>query len=199
MAEEKKDIPVSERPDEQKSQAVTQQSAQPQQSAPQQQSPQSQIAALMQQLTVAQAIAVKEKNRSEELANLVNRMQADFDNYRKRNAEINKKQKEDGMVSVFEKVIPVLDVLKQAISMITDEKVAEGVKMIYRQITEMLSGFGVTEIPALGEQFDPNLHNAIMQVKVKDPDKVNMVVEVFQKGYRMGERIIRHSVVKVAK
>ena len=161
--------------------------------------PQAQVAALMQQLSVAQAIATKEKTRSEELSNLVNRMQADFDNYRKRNADINKKQKEDGMVVVIEKVIPVLDVLKQAISMITDEKVAEGVKMIYRQITEMLAAFGVAEIPALGEQFDPNLHNAIMQVKVKDPDKVNTIVEVFQKGYRMGDRIIRHSVVKVAK
>lgn len=158
-----------------------------------------QLAQLSQQVAVAQAIAIKEKSRSEELSNLVSRMQADFDNYRKRNAEINKKQKEDGMVAVIEKVVPVLDVLKQAVAMITDEKVAEGVKMIYRQITEMLTGFGVTEIPALGEQFDPNLHNAIMQVKVKDPDKVNMVVEVFQKGYRMGDRIIRHSVVKVAK
>ena len=160
---------------------------------------QAQIAALTQQLSVAQAIATKEKTRSEELSNLVNRMQADFDNYRKRNADLNKKQKEDGMVVIIEKVIPVLDVLKQAITMITDEKVAEGVKMIYRQITEMLSSFGVTEIPALGEQFDPNLHNAIMQVKVKEPEKVNTVVEVFQKGYRMGDRIIRHSVVKVAK
>ena len=169
------------------------------QTAAGQPNPQQQMAALMQKLTVAQAIAVKEKNRSEELSNLVNRMQADFDNYRKRNAELNKKQKEDGMVEVIEKVIPVLDVLKQAITMIPDEKVAEGIKMIYRQISEMLSNLGVSEIPALGEQFDPNLHNAIMQVKVKDPDKVNMVVEVFQKGYRMGERIIRHSVVKVAK
>ncbi|WP_251612459.1 nucleotide exchange factor GrpE [Pumilibacter muris] len=184
MAEEMKEVPVQERSDDAKAQ---------------QQNAQAQLSALMQQLAVAQTIATKERNRSEELANLVNRMQADFDNYRKRNAELNKKQKEDGMVAVIEKVIPVLDVLKQAISMITDEKVAEGVKMIYRQITEMLSNFGVSEIPALGEQFDPNLHNAIMQVKVKDPDKVNMVVEVFQKGYRMGERIIRHSVVKVAK
>ena len=158
-----------------------------------------QITQLSQQLAIAQAVAAKEKTRSEELGNLVTRMQADFDNYRKRNAELNKKQKEDGIVSVIEKVVPVLDVLKQAIAMITDEKVAEGVKMIYRQITEMLTSFGVTEIPALGEQFDPNLHNAIMQVKVKDADKVNMVVEVFQKGYRMGDRIIRHSVVKVAK
>ena len=184
MAEEMKEVPVQERSDDAKAQL---------------QNAQTQLSALMQQLAVAQTIATKERNRSEELANLVNRMQADFDNYRKRNAELNKKQKEDGMVAVIEKVIPVLDVLKQAISMITDEKVAEGVKMIYRQITEMLSNFGVSEIPALGEQFDPNLHNAIMQVKVKDPDKVNMVVEVFQKGYRMGERIIRHSVVKVAK
>lgn len=211
MAEEKKDVPVQERSEAQNvppqqaapTQPPPQQGApqQPPQQPPQQQqvSAQAQLAALMQQLTVAQAIAVKEKNRSEELANLVNRMQADFDNYRKRNAELNKKQKEDGMVAVIEKVIPVLDVLKQAISMISDEKVAEGVKMIYRQINEMLSGFGVSEIPALGEQFDPNLHNAIMQVKVKDADKVNMVVEVFQKGYRMGDRIIRHSVVKVAK
>lgn len=204
MAEEKKEI-THERTEEPKTppvQQTAQQQTAPQQNAPPPQSPQSpqaQMAALMQQLGVAQAIAVKEKNRSEELANLVNRMQADFDNYRKRNAELNKKQKEDGIVAVIEKVVPVLDVLKQAIAMIPDEKVAEGVKMIYRQITEMLSGFGVSEIPALGEPFDPNLHNAIMQVKVKDPEMVNKVVEVFQKGYRMGDRIIRHSVVKVAK
>ena len=71
--------------------------------------------------------------------------------------------------------------------------------MIYRKITDMLASINVTEIPALGEQFDPNLHNAIQQVKVKDPTKVNMVVEVYQKGYRMGDRVIRHSVVTVAK
>lgn len=193
MAEEKKDTPVTQ----------TAQTAQPAQTAPPaagtQDDIKAQLAAYAQQLAITQAVAVKEKNRSEELANLVNRMQADFDNYRKRNAETNKRQKEDGMVAVIEKVVPVLDVLKQAIAMITDEKVAEGVKMIYRQLTEMLTSMGVTEIPALGEQFDPNLHNAIMQVKVKDADKVNMVVEVFQKGYRMGDRIIRHSVVKVAK
>ena len=88
--------------------------------------------------------------------------------------------------------------MKQAIQSIPDEKVADGVKMIYRQIVDVLSAFGVEEIPALGEQFDPNLHNAVMQVKTTDPSKANMVVEVFNKGYRMGERILRHSVVKVA-
>ena len=178
MAEEVKDIPATQERSE---------------------DPKLQLAAAMQQLAVAQAVAVKERNRCEELPNLVNRMQADFDNYRKRNAELNRKQKEDGMVAVIEKIVPVLDVLKQAISMITDEKVAEGVKMIYRQITELLGQFGVTEIPALGLPFDPTVHNAIMQVKVKDADKVGLVVEVFNKGYRMGERLLRPSIVKVAK
>ncbi|MDE6028971.1 MAG: nucleotide exchange factor GrpE [Clostridiales bacterium] len=159
---------------------------------------QNQIAAVSQQLTIAQAIAVKEKARSEELSNLVNRMQADFDNYRKRMNESNKKLKEDGMCAVLEKIIPELDVLKQAIQTITDEKIAEGVKMIYRRIVDVLSSFGVEEIPALGQQFDPNLHNAVMQTKTNDPSKVNMIVEVYNKGYKLGDRILRHSVVRVA-
>lgn len=159
---------------------------------------QNQIATVTQQLSIAQAIAVKEKARSEELSNLVNRMQADFDNYRKRMNENNKRLKEDGICAVLERLIPELDVLKQAIQTITDDKVAEGVKMIYRQILEILTSFGVEEIPALGEQFDPNLHNAVMQVKTADPTKVNMIVEVYNKGYKLGERILRHSVVKVA-
>lgn len=181
MAEEKKELPLVELKQEEYK-AI-----------------QAQISNLTQQVQIGQTVATKEKSRSEELANLVTRMQADFDNYRKRTNETNKRMKEEGIIEVVEKLIPILDVLKQAILMIQDEKVADGVKMIYRQITEMLASFNVTEIPALGEQFDPNLHNAIMQVKVKDADKVNMVVEVFQKGYRMGERVIRHSVVKVAK
>lgn len=159
---------------------------------------QNQIAAVTQQLSIAQAIAVKEKARSEELSNLVNRMQADFDNYRKRMNEGNKKLKEDGMCAVLEKIIPELDVLKQAIQTITDEKIAEGVKMIYRRIVDVLTSFGVEEIPALGQQFDPNLHNAVMQTKTNDPSKVNMIVEVYNKGYKLGDRILRHSVVRVA-
>ena len=158
-----------------------------------------QVNGLAQQLQIAQTVATKEKSRSEELSNLVVRMQADFDNYRKRNNEQMKHNKEDGIVDVVEKLLPVLDNVNIAILMIQDEKVAEGVKMIYRQIVEVMGAFGITEIPALGEQFDPNLHNAVQQVKVKDSSKVNMVVEVLQKGYRMGDRVIRHSVVTVAK
>ncbi len=159
---------------------------------------QAQLATVTQQLSIAQAIAVKEKSRSEELSNLVNRMQADFDNYRKRVNEGNKRLKEDGICAVLERLIPELDVLKQAIQTIPDDKVAEGVKMIYRQVLDILTTFGVEEIPALGEQFDPNLHNAVMQVKVNDPKKIGMIVEVYNKGYKLGDRILRHSVVKVA-
>lgn len=159
---------------------------------------QAQLATVTQQLSIAQAIAVKEKSRSEELSNLVNRMQADFDNYRKRVNEGNSRLKEDGICAVLEKLIPELDVLKQAIQTISDDKVAEGVKMIYRQVLDILTAFKVEEIPALGEQFDPNLHNAVMQVKTSDPTKVGMIVEVYNKGYKLGERILRHSVVKVA-
>lgn len=159
---------------------------------------QNQLATVAQQLSIAQAIAVKEKARSEELSNLVNRMQADFDNYRKRMNDNNKKLKEDGICTVLERLIPELDVLKQAIQTIPDEKVAEGVKMIYRQIVDILTAFGVEEIPALGMQFDPNLHNAVMQTKTNDPSKVNMIVEVYNKGYKMGDRILRHSIVRVA-
>lgn len=158
---------------------------------------QSQISNLNQQLSVAQAIANKEKSRSEELNNLTSRLQADFDNYRKRTAENAKKLKEDGIVDVVEKVIPLLDTFKQAILLTTDEAVMKGLKMIYKQFNDMLSALGITEIEALGKEFDPNLHNAIMQVKVKDPANINIIVEVFQKGFKMGDRIIRHSVVKV--
>lgn len=159
---------------------------------------QDRMAAVSQQLGIAQAIAVKEKSRSEELSNLVNRMQADFDNYRKRVNDGNKKLKEDGICAVLERIIPELDVLKQAIQSINDEKIAEGVKMIYRRIVDVLTSFGVEEIPALGQQFDPNLHNAVMRTKTTDSSKVNMVVEVYNKGYRLGDRILRHSVVRVA-
>ena len=70
--------------------------------------------------------------------------------------------------------------------------------MIYRRMIDVLTSFGVEEIPALGQQFDPNLHNAVMQTKTTDPSKVNMIVEVYNKGYKLGDRILRHSVVRVA-
>lgn len=156
-----------------------------------------QIEELSGKLAEAEAMIEKNAARAEEQNNVLLRLQADFDNYRKRTADQTKKIREDGAVDVLMKFIPVLDVVNQALAMITDEKVAEGVRMIYNQLNELLGSYGVTEIDALGKEFDPNLHSAMMQVSVQNPDQVGVVVEVFQKGYQMEGRILRHSVVKV--
>ncbi|MCL2234275.1 MAG: nucleotide exchange factor GrpE [Firmicutes bacterium] len=155
------------------------------------------VAQLAQSLEVSQIAINKEKERTAEMSNLATRMQADFDNYRKRTKEAEARLKEDGIVDVFAKILPCLDTFKHGIKHINDDAIADGLKMIYRQFNDTIASFGVTEVPALGEQFDPNLHDAVMRVKVKDPENINIVVEVFKKGYKLGDRVIRHSVVKV--
>ncbi len=157
------------------------------------------IEELNSRLDAAECEKAKLNARLRDLNTVYVRMQSDFDNYRKRTAEQLKNAKSEGAADVITKTIPLLDVIEQALRMITDEKVAEGVSMINRQLLDLLSGFGVTEIPALGKAFDPQIHNAILQVQVEDPDLDGKVIEVFQKGYRMGDKIIRHSVVKVAR
>lgn len=157
----------------------------------------------IEKLNAQLAEALSENNRINSRLMDINtvyvRLQSDFDNYRKRMTEQVKNAKSEGAAEVIAKIIPVLDVINQALQMITDEKVAEGVQMINRQILDLLANFGVTEIPALGKPFDPEIHNAILQVNVENQDLDGQVIEVFQKGYRMGDKIIRHSVVKVAR
>jgi len=158
---------------------------------------QEQIDGLALRAEIAEAIAEKLKSRAEELDRLNTRLQGDFDNHRKRTAEQAKKLKEDGAAEVIEKMVPLVDTLERAIAMMRDESTAEGLKMVLKQYLGVLADFGVTEIPALGEPFDPALHNAVASGAVKKQKQVNTVVEVFQKGYRIGERILRHSMVKV--
>ena len=157
------------------------------------------IAELEAKLAAAISEKEKESGRAKDVNGMYVRLQADFDNYRKRTNDQLGKAKEDGIAEAMAKVIPTLDVIGQALQMITDEKVAEGVQMINRQLLGVLTAFGVTEIPSLGKEFDPGIHNAILQVKADKPEAAGRVIEVFQKGYRMGDRILRHSVVKVAR
>ena len=157
------------------------------------------IAELESKLSAAVSDKEKESGKVRDFNTMYVRLQSDFDNYRKRTNEQLKKAKDDGVADAMTKVIPALDVIGQALQMITDEKVAEGVRMIERQLCDVLAGFGVTEIPALGKPFDPELHNAILQVEAEKPEAAGKVIEVFQKGYAMGDRILRHSVVKVAR
>ncbi len=140
-----------------------------------------------------------DKKRADEMTALAQRLQAEFDNYRKRNLDLSKRIREDATVEVLTKFLPLTDVISQALTMISDENVKKGVVMIQDEITKILLGYGVEEIEAEGKPFDPRLHEAIMQVPAKTEEEVDTVNQVFQKGYKMGDKVIRASKVIINK
>ena len=130
------------------------------------------------------------------------RLLAEYDNYQKRTQKEKAARYADAVVDTVEKLLPIGDNLERALKteVSTEEavKFKEGVEMVMKQFADCLEKLGVTPIKAEGEQFDPNLHNAVMHV---DDDSVddNTVVEDFMKGYiYKNERVVRHSMVKVA-
>lgn len=126
------------------------------------------------------------------------RMLAEYDNFRKRVQKEKEGFYADGMAEAVEKLLPVLDNLERAASAeATDvQSVLDGVKKVLSQADEIFAKLGVSEIPAKGEKFDPELHNAVMHEENEDFDE-NTVSDVFLKGYKLGDKVIRHSVVKV--
>lgn len=140
----------------------------------------------------------KQRTRADEMTAHAQRLQAEFDNYRKRTNETNKRVRQDGAVEVLEKILPVLDAINQAKTMITDENTLSGLNIIDRQLGELLSSFDVEQIEALNMPFDPNRHNAVMEEDAPDAQK-GMVVKVYQQGYKIGDRVLRHAVVIVGK
>jgi len=129
------------------------------------------------------------------------RLMAEYENFRKRTASEKSAIYSDTTAEVVEKFLPVLDNLERAAGCSTetegDSAIRQGVEMVLRSFNDIFEKLGVSEIPALGEQFDPNVHNAVM--KEDNPEKgENEITEVFQKGYRIGDKIIRYSMVKVA-
>lgn len=137
--------------------------------------------------------------KAQEMTDMAQRLQAEFDNYRKRTNENSRKAREDGAVDVIMKILPLTDVIAQAMSMISDENVKKGVSMIESEITKLLSLYGITEIEAEGKEFDPKLHEAIMQAPAESEDQKDTVKTVFQKGFIMGEKVIRPARVIVNK
>jgi len=135
--------------------------------------------------------------QSEEYRSLVQRVQADFDNYRKRNVESVRTARAEGNNDVIAGLLPVADAVDRALSMITDEKSREGVALIQKQMDTLLAKYGVCEMKASGDSFDPELHNAILQTE--DAENAGKVVEVLQKGYLRDGKVLRHAMVKVAK
>lgn len=142
------------------------------------------------QLKAAQA-------QAEEYLNMAQRVQADFENYRRRTKATRAEAFEDGAREVIKQLLPVVDNLERAIAQeTTDEAMATGVKMVYRQLMDTLEKRGVTVIDRAGEKFDPNLENAVMQ-GTSDEGEPGTVCAVLQKGYKLGETVIRHAMVKV--
>ena len=124
------------------------------------------------------------------------RVQAEFDNYRKRTADAVSKARADGADGILEAFLPALDSVEIALGMISDEATKKGVELIKKQFVDLFSKYGVTEIDALGKEFDPAFNNAVMQVE--DPENAGKVVEVIRKGYIRNGKVIRYAMVKVA-
>ncbi len=126
------------------------------------------------------------------------RMLAEYDNFRKRAQKEKESVYADGLAEAVEKLLPVLDNLDRAAAVETEDAsaVLDGVGKVLAQANEVFAKLGVSEIPAKGEKFDPELHNAVMHEDSEDFEE-NTVSEVFLKGYKLGDKVIRHSVVKV--
>ena len=123
---------------------------------------------------------------------------AEYDNYRKRTIKEKESIYPEAKAVVVEKFLPVLDNFQRAIeSAENKDAFYDGVVMLKKQMDEVLSALGVEEIKAVGEEFNPELHNAVMHVEDEEAGE-NIIVEEFQKGYKIGDRVIRHSMVKVA-
>lgn len=156
-----------------------------------------QIEECKEQFRLFAEVLTNEKKRADEMSVSAARLQTEFDNYRKRAIETQKRTRTDGICDVLVKIIPMLDVFGRAISMVTDKKSREGIAMMSRQLEELLKAYGVEEIAALGEKFDPNLHDAIGHKEAAEDSK-DTVAEVVSKGYRLSDRILRHANVIVA-
>lgn len=142
---------------------------------------------------------LKEKQKeSDEYLELLRRTMADFDNYRKRTNKEKESIYNEGTCDTVKEFLPVLDNLERAISYESvSDSLTKGVEMVYKQFNDILKKIGVEEIEAQGVEFDPDYHNAVMHIEDESLGS-NVVVEVLQKGYKLKEKVLRHSVVKVA-
>lgn len=151
-----------------------------------------QVQALQAALSAAQA-------QSDEYLTMAQRVQADFDNFRRRNASVRADAYEDGAAAFAVTLLPVLDNLERALDAAKASEASglkEGVDMTYRQLTDAFTKRGITVIDRAGEKFDPTLENAVIQGTAEDGEP-GTVCQVLQKGYIMGKNVLRHAMVKV--
>jgi Molecular chaperone GrpE (heat shock protein) len=142
----------------------------------------------------------KKDEKIEELNDKYTRLFAEFDNFRKRSEKEKKAMFEVGAKSVIEKILPIIDSFERGLATIPEEEktgFAEGMDKVYKQLITSLEEAGVKQIEAVGQEFDPNLHNAVMHIEDESLGE-NIIAEELQKGYIYRETVVRHSMVKVA-
>lgn len=138
----------------------------------------------------------EEKYNQERDAHL--RLAAEFDNFRKRTIKEKDASYGNGKADTLAKLLPVYDNLERALNQpTTDEAFKKGVEMTMNELTRIFTGLGVEVFGQRGEEFDPNLHNAVMQVEDAEL-KQNQIAAVFQKGFKLGDKVIRFAMVQVA-
>ena len=143
----------------------------------------------------------KKDEKIEELTDRLTRQMAEFDNFRKRTDREKSQMYEVGAKDVIDKILPVVDNFERGLGAVTEEEkedpFVKGMEQIYKQLMTTLEGIGVKPIEAVGNEFDPDFHNAVMHVKDEEVGE-NIIVEEFQKGYMYRDSVVRHSMVKVA-
>ena len=140
------------------------------------------------------------QDKVDELNDKVLRQMAEFENFRKRTDKEKAQQFEMGQSNVLEKLLPIVDNFERGLAAVPeDEKdgaFADGMNKIYKQLVKQLEDLGVTPIEAVGKEFDPNLHNAVMQVESSEYES-GIVAQELQKGYMFHDTVLRHSMVGV--
>ena len=143
----------------------------------------------------------KKDEKIEELTDRLTRQMAEFDNFRKRTEKEKSQMYEVGAKDIIEKILPVVDNFERGLDAVPEEKkedpFIQGMEKVYKQFMTVLESVEVKPIEALGNQFDPNFHNAVMHVEDENFGE-NEVAEEFQKGYMYRDSVVRHSMVKVA-
>ena len=143
----------------------------------------------------------KKDEKIEELTDRLTRQMAEFDNFRKRTEKEKSQMYEIGAKDIIEKILPVVDNFERGIAAVPEEEksnpFAEGMEKIYKQLMTTLEEIGVKPIEAVGQEFDPDFHNAVMHVEDEEVGE-NIITEEFQKGYLYRDSVVRHSILKVA-
>lgn len=142
----------------------------------------------------------KKQQQIEELQDKLIRQMAEFDNFRKRSEKEKAQMFDIGAKDIIERILPVVDNFERGLGTLTEEEkdsaFAQGIEKIYKQLVDALKEAGVVPIDAVGKEFDPNLHNAVMHAEDDELDE-NIVSDEFQKGYMYHDTVVRHSMVKV--